>query len=86
MDINLLITGSGDHVKETIRASPENTLFTGSVKLNNESFLYFSFVNKDSLSYILNDINLENGVEVEITRHDANAENLQPEKDLPPCL
>ena len=85
MDINFVITGSDECVREAVKASPENTLFTGSVKIDNESYLYFSFVNRDALSYILDDITLQNGAEIEITRHDADAKGIQPKKDIP-CI
>ena len=84
----LLLSGSSNEtaIRKAITACSDNCLFSGSIEYARSSFFCFSFVNKESLGYILNEIILEPGVKVEIKRHDANAERVQQEKDYVPNL
>lgn len=81
---DLILSGSSNEklIRKAITACSDNCLFSGSIEYAKSSFFCFSFVNKESLSYILNEIKLEPGVKVEIKRHDANATRVQSQENF----
>ena len=85
---NLLLSGSSSEsaIRKAVTECSDSCLFSGSIEYTKSSFFYFSFVNKESLSYILNEIKLEPGVKVEIKKHDGDAERVQQEENKLPSL
>ena len=77
---------SKEKLSNKILNCDDETLFSGSITYSKDSHVFFSFVNKESLSYILNDLNVESGVKVEITRHDESAEGIQFKENKLPNL
>ena len=85
MDTKSLILSGSKHfckIQDAVSNSSDSTLFSGSIEFNESSFFFFSFVNKESLCYILNKFKITEGAKVEIKKHDGNAERVQPQEDF----